>query len=193
MEDEINGKWEWTSEVRHFCISLLLLVWFGLISGRDIDVVVVVGGFTLIEHKTNVCVPIQDRNTIWCLMFWLINPNSQPTPKNANPTSSWCWDSVVVVRSRSTMPKEPTKVFELTHSLTRERDGSSSWRKMSDFNNAAWSWWLLLVAALWEISSSHCVPRDTLRETRWELETEGREWSLSLKQATLKLEQDIDR
>jgi len=52
------------------------------------------------------------------------------------------------VRSRSTMPKEPTKVFELTHSLTRERDGSSSWRKMSDFNNAAWSWWLLLVAAL---------------------------------------------
>jgi len=47
------------------CISLLLLVWFGLISGRDIDVVVVVvGGFTLIEHKTNVCVPIQDPNTI---------------------------------------------------------------------------------------------------------------------------------
>ena len=41
------------------CISSLLLVRVG---GRDIDVVVV-GGFTLTEHKP-MCVPIQDPNTI---------------------------------------------------------------------------------------------------------------------------------
>jgi len=66
-------------------------------------------------------------------------------------------------RDQPCQKNQPRSLSSLTH--TKERDGLSSWRKTSDFNNASWSWSLLLVAALWEISSSHCVPRDTQRDT----------------------------
>ena len=169
MEDEINDEWEWTSEGRH----LYFVVVVGMTCLVDVMLMLLLLE-DLLSLNTNQCVCVCQYTTQHHLMFdVLIDQPKLPTnPKNANSSSSWWWDSVVVVRSRSTIPKEPTKVFELTHS--HERDGSSSLRKTSDFNNASWSWCLLLVAALWEISSSHCVPRDTQRDPQWE-ETEGRE------------------